>query len=328
MDNIEKDVEYLKRVFTDENAADDTHTVGHRERTFKAMENNSNFDFSTLTDVQMLEMYLMTLIPRKDVKPIAYDLLETFGSLGAVSKAELYELMQIDGIGLNTARNLTMSIPFCIRCCESTSQESIVVHKPVDVVNYISPSYLGAINELAYIMFLDNRNKVIQRTLLSKGFVGQVRIDNTKILQIATKISAAKAILIHNHPSGDVIPSDADVIVTSRLLGMLYRINIDLLDHIILGKNGDYFSIMKNRSNDVFEFLKNKSISNMLCAENLKENVSNNNSATYDFSSNDLNIKLKTLTKISNIITNKNQTPAEFNYFSNTKYNEENFLDL
>lgn len=211
------------------------HFHGHRERLRKRFLSGGA---GALADYEKLELLLFTASTRGDMKPIAKRLLETFGSIGDVLTAEPKDLLKVKGIG-----EITVAI---LKAAEMASVE-ILRHKAVE-----SPKFLNFKNVIDYcqscmsrlkteqlrLLFMDARQKLIKDEVHQQGTVQEVNAYAREIVKRALDLGAASVILVHNHPSGESDPSKADIDFTIKVQEALGTVEIDLLDHIIIGKSG------------------------------------------------------------------------------------------
>ena len=212
--------------------------TGHRERLRKKF---LSAGLDSFLEHEVLELLLTYSIPRKDTKPIAWKLLENFGSLANVLDATPRELMRIAGIGERTA----MLIPFVralfkrYTLSEITSRPSGAT--PEAIFNYCKASLSDKKEEFLQILFLSTRHTIIGSKFVSTGNRDKVEITPRDIIGEACAAKAAYVILVHNHPSGEPCPSPQDIEFTHDLEVATHFMGIGLSDHIIVGK-GKIFS--------------------------------------------------------------------------------------
>lgn len=218
---------------------------GHRQRMKDRFIKHGldNFD-----DHNVLELLLFFAMPRRDVNPLAHNLMSRFGSLSGVFDATHEELMKVEGIGENTA-TLIKLMPAVSRrymMCK-TSFDNILV-TTVDIGNYLLPRFIGLREEVVYLICLDAKNKVLSCTLVSKGSVNAAQISTRSILETALNHNASSIILSHNHISGLAYPSSEDIVTTKQLNSVLNAAGIYFRDHIIVGGE-DFVSLRDSDAN-------------------------------------------------------------------------------
>lgn len=213
--------------------------LGHRQR---LRERFMIDEGKSMPDYELLELLLMTYIPRKDVKPIAKRLLQKFGSLAGVQNALPEELMTVEGIKENTVINLKVMKAINIRTTWRTleSGERPVIDSPDKLEDYCRTAMGHLDIEECRIFYLNNKLNIIGEEIIQRGTINQVAIHPREVIKLVLKNNAEAVILAHNHPSGDITPSKADVAMTKQLKEALESINVRLLDHIIISKNQIY----------------------------------------------------------------------------------------
>ncbi len=204
---------------------------GHRERLLDRYKKGA---LPALQDYEVLELLLTMIIPRRDTKPMAKQLLARFKTVSAVLAADSRELQEIDGIGERAAtllRFIRDTGSFCLQ--ESFAGKSYVTSQE-DVEEYLRFHYAHLREEYAVALFLDNRNRVIHTEILAEGTVDHCTIYPRKIFDKAFRLGGAGVLLAHNHPGGSITPSEADWNITTRLYQAGKLLDIQLVDHIIV----------------------------------------------------------------------------------------------
>ena len=207
---------------------------GHRERLRKKYLQSG---ISSLHDYEQLELLLTFVIPRKDVKPVAKNLLKTFKSFSRVFDAPLEELCAVDGIGENTAILLKLVKDSCGKYLEDKAVRADVVANPAAVIDFVRMELSGLQQETFMIIYLNVKNHVIDYET-SHGTVDYAAVYPRNIVQGALRRNASAVIMVHNHPSGQCDPSKEDISLTATVKAACKTISINLLDHIIVGKSG------------------------------------------------------------------------------------------
>lgn len=191
---------------------------------------------------EVLELLLTYVIPRKDTKPIAWALLKKFGSLASVLDADEKQLCEVDGIGpcaaqfLHLVREVVKSYSLC------QVEEATVLNSPQQVIAYCKASLSSRRVECLEALCLSIRGTLISTQILATGSLGSVTVSPRQVIEYALKVNAKSIILVHNHPSGDASPSQADITLTQIIISAAAYFDIKIADHIIIGKGGSYFS--------------------------------------------------------------------------------------
>lgn len=203
----------------------------------------------SLSDVEIIELLLSFGQPRSDVKIQARELIKKYKNLYSVLSASDEELQTISGIG---PKNI-FGILFVSACYKKAVSQRIKGEK---ISNHLMAKtviennfniILGNLkDEHVYLLMLDNGNRVQEIIRLSEGTVGRAELYPRKVLENAIKNKAASVILVHNHPSGIKEPSDQDILITKNLAEVLNKVDISILDHIIV-TDSDIYSFKENK---------------------------------------------------------------------------------
>ena len=184
---------------------------GHRQRLKR------KFLFSginALHEYEVLELFLTYALPRGDVKPQAKRLIEKFGSLKAVVDAEPDELITVPGIGEHSAAFLKLIKETASLYLLQRAKEKRQVGCTAELYDFCRTFLGGKRDEEFCVIYLDAQNQVIDFAPIQKGIVNQAVVYPRQVLESALKKKASAIILAHNHPSGHVRPSDADIRLT------------------------------------------------------------------------------------------------------------------
>ncbi|MGC8719760.1 MAG: RadC family protein [Thermodesulforhabdaceae bacterium] len=209
---------------------------GHRRR-LKERFITSGLD--SFQDHEVLELLLTFAIPRKDVKPIAKELLSHFGSLSSVFEAPRENLMRINGIGLQASILITLIPQILERYGLDRQRDRKVLSRAYDVWEYIKPRVDKTFESL-WMIALDSRNRVLATEMIQKGTVNRTIVIPRLVVEAAIKHKATAVILVHNHPSGSTTPSQADHQITELMKRTLETLDIRLLDHLIVTSSAYY----------------------------------------------------------------------------------------
>lgn len=206
------------------------HYHGHRQRLKEKFAENP----AALADYEILELLLGYAIVRKDVKPIAKEMLRKYDSISNIFGNKLTE---IEGVGEQTELFFHTLSEFFARIQMAKIKKQRCVTSPKDSYNYMRFIIGYAPNEKVAAIFLDSKNKILGHQIICEGIVNSISFHQRTIAELALKYNAASVILAHNHPSGDTRPTQADVDVTLNVESTLNLLNIKLLDHIVVCAN-------------------------------------------------------------------------------------------
>ncbi len=191
---------------------------------------------AAIPDYELLELVLFRAIPRQDVKPLARLLLDTFGDFNRVITASAARLQLVKGVG--------PAVVLELKLVESAAQRMMrarVIGKPVlsswdALLDYCHTTMAHRETEQFRVLFLDRKNMLIADEEQAKGTVDHVPVYPREIVKRALELNASALILVHNHPSGDPTPSDADLSMTRQVQDACEALALVLHDHLIIGK--------------------------------------------------------------------------------------------
>jgi DNA repair protein RadC len=210
------------------------HYHGHRERLrARFMEAGAQ----ALADYEMLELVLFRAVPRRDVKPLAKDLLQRFGSFAEVISAPADRLKE-EGLGEAAVVELKVVQAAAQRLARGEVKKRAALSSWTAVIDYVRAAQAFAEKEQFRILFLDKKNQVIADEVQQEGTVDHTPVYPREVVKRALELSATALILVHNHPSGDPTPSQADVEMTRQVAQVARTLGIQVLDHVIVGKDG------------------------------------------------------------------------------------------
>ncbi len=196
-------------------------------------------------DYELLELLLTFSIPRRDVKPVAKKLISTFGSLPGVLDADQKELEKLSGVGSMSASLIRLVKELYTTYLAVNLHKQDALSSPEAVINFSRVKLSGLSNEAFMVIYLNVKNEVIDYALLQEGTLDNVAVYPRRIIETALSHHASGVILVHNHPSGNPMPSKEDKLLTKDIVDASLALDIRVLDHLIVGSNG-YFSFMEN----------------------------------------------------------------------------------
>ncbi|MHA6286987.1 RadC family protein [Maricaulis sp. CAU 1757] len=213
--------------------ADAAHHTGHRERLRSKLASAGG---EALHDYELLELYLFRSIPRRDVKPIAKALIARFGDLGGVAHAPTDQLTAIDGVSAKTAAELKLIAALAERLAREQVIGRPVIASWSALINYCRIAMQHATTEQFRVLFLDRKNKLISDEVLGRGTIDHAPVYPREVVKRALAQEASALILVHNHPSGDATPSQADIEMTRSLAEVCKPFDIVVHDHLVIGR--------------------------------------------------------------------------------------------
>lgn len=234
-------------------AAKKNYHEGHRDRMRQRFRENGMDGFAPH---EALEMLLYYCIPRRDTNEIAHQLLEHFdNSVAAVFDAPIDELVNLPYISFNAAVLIKM-IPALARLYVSDRiSPGDYIRSSEDAKNYFRGKLFAREVETFMMAYLDNGNRIINCETISDGCVNAAKVDLNKITVSAVSKRASSCIAAHNHPHGTAFPSKEDVDSTHRICETLRKVNVNLVDHVIVGaEDGAVISMAESyQYHDIFK---------------------------------------------------------------------------
>ncbi|MEM6414204.1 MAG: DNA repair protein RadC [Pseudomonadota bacterium] len=210
----------------------DNHAEGHRER-LRARFLKAGVD--GLQDYELLELVLFRAIPRRDVKPVAKDLIKTFGGFSETLGASIERLCEVKGVSLGVATELKIVHAAAIKLAQERVLQRPIISSWQDLLAYCRAAMADEKTELFRILFLDRKNILIADEVQQRGSVDHTPVYPREVIKRALELSASSLILVHNHPSGDPTPSRADIDMTRQIVDAGKPLSIKIHDHLIIG---------------------------------------------------------------------------------------------
>lgn len=220
---------------TKEGFAEKPHFYGHRDR----LRQRFAADFGDgLPDYELLELILFQLIPRRDVKPLAKEMIARFGSFAEVVAAPVAQLETFTGMGEISALALKTYHAAAKRLAQQQVLQKPVLNHRQAVLDYCRIAMAYETKEQFRILFLNNKNILIADEVQQVGTINHTPVYPREMVKRALDLSATALILVHNHPSGDPTPSRDDIEMTKKLREAGKPVGIAIHDHLIIAKNG------------------------------------------------------------------------------------------
>ena len=212
------------------------HYHGHRDRLRQRFLKAPD----SLPDYEMLELILFRAIPRKDVKPLAKELCDRLGGLSGVLNADPARLREIKVPDLKVTDGVIAELRIAreagLRLSQSKVLKKDVIGSWSALLDYCAAAMAHNPVEQFRILFLDRKNRLIADEVQQKGTVDHTPVDPREVVKRALDLNASALILVHNHPSGDPTPSNADIEMTKRIVETARSLGIEVHDHLVVGK--------------------------------------------------------------------------------------------
>lgn len=196
-------------------------------------------------DHKVLELLLFYAIPQGDVNPLAHELVDRFGSLDGVLDALPEELMKVDGIGTHSAALLKLVPAVVGRYLEGRTGPGAIIHTTAEAGHVLAPYFYGARNEMAYVLCLDAKEKLLGVKKISEGNNSSSDVTIRRVAEECLALRATFCYLAHNHVSSIALPSDADLVTTQVVRTALEPLGVRLVDHLVFS-DGDLVSLRES----------------------------------------------------------------------------------
>lgn len=197
---------------------------------------------NSLSDAELLAIFLRTGIPGTSAVGLARQLLSSFGSLRSLLTASKSDFCSHKGLGNAKYAQLQAVLEMANRHLGEEIKRKDSITSPADTIAYLHAQLRDRPHEIFACLMLDNRNRVIAFRELFRGTIDGASVYPREVVKQALADNAASVILAHNHPSGVCEPSQADVQITERLKKALALVDIRVLDHVIVGDDTLCFS--------------------------------------------------------------------------------------
>lgn len=211
------------------------HYHGHRDRLRDRFLSGGP---EALADYEMLELILFMAIPRRDIKPLAKELLVRFGNLAGVLNAPVPELTKFDGLSDTSVIALKAVQAAAHRMMKQEIMQKPILNSWSRLLDYCAATMAHETRESFRILFLNKKNELIADEIQQTGTVDHTPAYPREIMKRALELGATALILCHNHPSGDPRPSQADVDMTNAIVAAGHTFSIVIHDHIVVSRNG------------------------------------------------------------------------------------------
>lgn len=203
----------------------------------KLLNKGSNY----LSNEELLAIFRKIGTKNKNAIDLAKELLNTFGGLRGLYNADINSLLKITGLGKAKIAQLLAVIELNKRYLEENIKDRKIIEDSKSIFDYLYLTMRDLDFELFKVIYLNGQNQILNIEDIFKGTITHSHIYTREIIKGALRNSATSIVCVHNHPSGNSTPSDADVEITKKIKDSCESIGIVLQDHIIIGDN-QYFS--------------------------------------------------------------------------------------
>lgn len=209
--------------------------AGHRQRLRDRFRKGGA---DALPDYELLELVLFRALPRRDTKELAKRLIARFGSFAEVINAPEERLKELAEVGDSVVTELKLVRAAAIRVAKAEITERPLLSSWPEVLGYLKAVQGFEHREHFRILFLDKKNRLISDEVQGRGTVDHTPVYVREVVKRALELSATAIVLVHNHPSGDPMPSRADIDMTQMIVAAAKPLGVLVHDHVIVGKSG------------------------------------------------------------------------------------------
>lgn len=219
---------------------------GHRKR---LQERYLSCGYKSLADYEIIEFLLFPIIPRRDTKALAKELLEKFSTIEGIFEADPKELKKVKGLGDVSTTYLKFigdlfSYYYEDKVLNDKENNRISIRSKNQLLNYLRKNIgISKIEEFK-VIFLNSNNEVLGVETLFQGTIDKSAVYSRKILERVMFYNARSIIFAHNHPSGNTSPSSKDIEITKMMKEFFKMVDVSVLDHIIISRDS-YFSFLE-----------------------------------------------------------------------------------
>ena len=191
-------------------------------------------------DYEIIELLLTLGTPRKDCKSVAREALKKFGTLKSVLEADPSKLKEIKGIGDNNVFGLKITQAVSRRFLADRIMDQDFMRSSEEVMEYLKHNLRDKTREIFMVIYLNGRNQILQMEELFEGTLTTSAVYPREVVKRALDHAAAALVFVHNHPSGNLKPSQDDITITKKLKEAVEAIDVSVHDHLIIAGNKVY----------------------------------------------------------------------------------------
>jgi len=209
-----------------------------------------------VTEDVLLAILLRSGVKGHNVIDLSRGLLDHFGSLTKMAQSSVAEIASVKGMGPVKAQVLMAALELAKRLSQEQNCETAPISNPADAALLLKEQARTLQEEVFWVVLLDTKNRPLRKPVeVTRGILNASLVHPREVFKEAIRHSSAGIILLHNHPSGECEPSLEDIQITRQLIDAGHIINIEVLDHIIVGKergNNSYFYSMREEGTLTF----------------------------------------------------------------------------
>ena len=215
-------------------AGEPDQSSGHRARLRQRLLDAGPQGFH---DYELVEYLLALAIPRRDTKDQAKDLIHKFGGIGPLLSASA-DTLRREGLSESVIGALKIAEATSLRLLETRAEGAPVLSSWEALCDYLHAAMAHSRTEQVRVLFLNARNMLLANEAMWRGSVDEASVHVREVISRAIALGATALIVVHNHPSGDPTPSQADVKLTRELVEAGRHMKVTVHDHVIVGSAG------------------------------------------------------------------------------------------
>ncbi len=193
---------------------------------------------ASLSDCEVLALLLDDVAQSEE---LAQRILASCGdSLACLASQDISRLRMLEGVGLKRAQRLAVGAEWGRRCASAMAMDQFEITCSDDVVKLMRANMQSLDHEECWALHLNSQNRIVGQQCVARGGVSSATVDHRLIVKQALELLATRLVIVHNHPSGSADPSGDDVAMTQRIKSAAALFDIDLIDHLIISRDGDF----------------------------------------------------------------------------------------
>ena len=191
-----------------------------------------------LTEAALLAVILGNGYKGCNVEMLSQNLINHFGGLSNLLTASVSQISQIKGIGITKAMKLVSIFELFKRITKNDLDKKINIKNAEEIYDFLRANIAYEYKEIFTAIYLDRRNNITKINNEFSGTVDRATIYPRELLKKAIECNASSIIIAHNHPSGSLLPSNEDIMITKKIVSTMKTVDINVLDHLIITKEG------------------------------------------------------------------------------------------
>jgi DNA repair protein RadC len=220
---------------TEANSQQPSYRITDLQEAERPRERLASLGAQALSNAELIAILLRVGVPGENAVQVGHRLLQTFHGIKGLHRAPMVELCEQHGIGEAKAAQIKAAIELGRRLNVEAPEERPAINSPADAAALVQYEMSALEQEHLRVLLLDRRNRVLEVTEIYRGSVSSSQVRVGEVFKEAVRKNASAIIVVHNHPSGDPTPSPDDVAVTRAILQAGKLLDIDVLDHLVIG---------------------------------------------------------------------------------------------